>query len=82
MSEDDPMRLTSLELAIGKATRLVGMLTEAEAATLAGLREGRLVAVPREPTEAMLRAATDSGGGYRGKWAAMLAAAQKDTTDG
>lgn len=38
------------------------------ASTLAGLRDGRLVAVPREPTEAMLtagREATTAWGTYR-----------------
>jgi hypothetical protein len=35
-------------------------LTEAEAATLRGLREKKLVAVPREPSEAMLDAMAEA----------------------
>jgi hypothetical protein len=35
-------------------------ITEAEAATLAGLRGGSLVAVPREPTEAIIDAMAEA----------------------
>lgn len=54
------------------------------AATLRGLREKRLVAVPREPTDAMwdaARAQLSAGEGVLAIWRAMLAAAQEPQHD-
>lgn len=67
-----------------RANDLIDMLG-IPASTLAGLRDGTLVAVPREPTEAMHNAARDWSAAKYGKpigidasagcWRAMLAAA-------
>ena len=40
-------------------------ITPEERTTLAGLRDGSLVAVPREPTEAMLQNTVDAAGTIR-----------------
>ena len=55
------------------------------AATLSALRSGEMVAVPREPTEAMIRAAYRTEGHSRSAAAiyrSMLAAAPKGGSDG
>lgn len=66
----------------------VAYTTGIPAATLRGLRDGSLVAVPREPTKAMLRAVGECddkhfawgnahGADFETLWAVALAAAQE-----